>query len=371
MTALHRASGNGLVGLQQTLRGAGQSQSAEAMVRDWALMVAVDGLLDGGMTLRGANPAALSTPTLGATVNWDTPDAYSTPGAPPNGSDYVRLRGSGGSFLSGSRVRSLVFNGASTHTPMPIAWKVAHNPPGRSNAALYSGTGDERDEAIVRLVTVPRGNARLTFDAAWNLEAGYDYAFVQVSTNRGVSYRSVSCTGMTRQTARDVAPEVTRALPGYTALSQRWKRESCNLGRYAGRKVHVAFRTFNDPFVQGNPNATIPAGFWVDNIRLGGKTLSTGNTLAGWRSPTQVHRLRVTALTVRLLSIGTAAKTITVRTLKLNKLHDFSQLRNLGSLVDPGADFVAAIVTYDEPNEKIRQYARYRLTVNGVRQPGG
>jgi hypothetical protein len=84
-----------------------------------------------------------------------------------------------------------------------------------------------------------------------------------------------------------------------------------------------------------------------------------------------VHRLRVTRLTVRLLSIRTRAKTITVRTLNLNKQHDVSVRRNLGSLIDPGADFVAAIVTYDEPVEKIRQYARYRLTINGVRQPGG
>jgi hypothetical protein len=371
MTALHRASGNGLAGLQQTLRGAGRRESSAALVREWSLMVAVDGLLDSGMTLRGADPGTLSTRTLGATINWDARDAYSRAGAPPNGSDYVRLRGSGGSFLSGSRVRSLVFNGASTHTPTPIAWRVAAKPPGRGNPALYSGTGDERDEAIVRLVTVPRGNARLTFDAAWNLEAGYDYAFVQVSTNRGRSYRSLSCTGMTTQTARDVAPEVTAALPGYTDRSQQWRRHSCSLSRYAGRKVHIAFRTFNDPFVQGNPNATIPPGFWVDNIRVGTRTLSTGGTLAGWRSTTQVRRLRVTTLTVRLLSISTAAKTVTVRTLKLNKQHDLSVRRNLGSLVDPRADFVAAIVTYDEPVEKIRQYARYRLVVNGVRQPGG
>jgi hypothetical protein len=37
------------------------------------------------------------------------------------------------------------------------------------------------------------------------------------------------------------------------------------------------------------------------------------------------------------------------------------------------AETVAAIVTYDEPTELISppQYARYSLTVNGVKQPGG
>ena len=36
-----------------------------------------------------------------------------------------------------------------------------------------------------------------------------------------------------------------------------------------------------------------------------------------------------------------------------------------------GADFVGAIVFYDDPSETSFQYAPYTLTVNGVVQPGG
>jgi hypothetical protein len=32
---------------------------------------------------------------------------------------------------------------------------------------------------------------------------------------------------------------------------------------------------------------------------------------------------------------------------------------------------VVAIIAYDEPTEKVEQYAPYRLTVNGVVQQGG
>jgi hypothetical protein len=32
---------------------------------------------------------------------------------------------------------------------------------------------------------------------------------------------------------------------------------------------------------------------------------------------------------------------------------------------------VVAIVAYDEPTELVQQYAPYKLTVNGVLQPGG
>ena len=35
------------------------------------------------------------------------------------------------------------------------------------------------------------------------------------------------------------------------------------------------------------------------------------------------------------------------------------------------ADFVGAIVMYDDPTESTTDYARYALTVNGVTQPGG
>ena len=39
--------------------------------------------------------------------------------------------------------------------------------------------------------------------------------------------------------------------------------------------------------------------------------------------------------------------------------------------IDKNADFVAAIVMYDDPTESTDDYARYALVVNGVVQPGG
>jgi hypothetical protein len=43
-------------------------------------------------------------------------------------------------------------------------------------------------------------------------------------------------------------------------------------------------------------------------------------------------------------------------------LADFAQLRDF--------DKVVAVVGYDEPTEKVTQYAPYQLTVNGSAQPG-
>jgi hypothetical protein len=46
-----------------------------------------------------------------ASGNWDNPDAHSTPGAPPNGSDFVRLRDSTGRYLAAAELGSLAFAG--------------------------------------------------------------------------------------------------------------------------------------------------------------------------------------------------------------------------------------------------------------------
>jgi hypothetical protein len=48
---------------------------------------------------------------------------------------------------------------------------------------------------------------------------------------------------------------------------------------------------------------------------------------------------------------------------KVVSLPEFRQLN--------GYPKVVAIVSYDEPTEKVKQYAPYRLTANGVLQPGG
>ena len=66
-----------------------------------------------------------------------------------------------------------------------MQWTVAANPPlAPGDPALFSGLGNNRDEAIVRSITVPSGaGATLTFDALWNEELGWDFLFVQISTD--------------------------------------------------------------------------------------------------------------------------------------------------------------------------------------------
>ena len=186
-------------------------------------MVAVDGLIDDGARILGPyNEKLFTAPTLDASIKWDNPHAYDTPGAPSNGSDYVALRNAGGTFLNGGQVDSLSFQGATTHPPRPVQWSVAANPPFTpGDPALFSGAANNRDEAIVRSITVPSGaGASLTFDALWNEELGWDFLFAQISTDGGATYKSLTCTDTTTVTNPDALPtarKTCRASPATRA----------------------------------------------------------------------------------------------------------------------------------------------------------
>jgi hypothetical protein len=375
MTALHRDPGNGLAGLQDVLSGESKKLEAEDVLHDWSLMVALDGLIDDGAKISGQpKERKVSTPTLHATINWDTPDAYSTPGAPSNGADYVRLRDAGGNYLSGNQINSLSFAGATTLPTLPAQWSVDGNPPFQAgDPALYSGADNDRDEAIVQEVTVPTGaEAALTFDALWNEEEGWDFGFVQISTDGGATYDSVACTDTTEETNPDALPTAKENVPGFTGFSGAWKPETCDLSAYAGQTILLAFRTFNDPATLG-ADPSIAPGFWVDDVTLGGAVISDGSSLAGWRSFTEVRPNPVAGFTVRIISMRTDQKkpTIKVRQLQLTGDFNLKGKARVQKYVDRKADFVAAVVFYDDPSETSTQYAPYRLAVNGVTQPGG
>ena len=379
MTQLHREDAIGLPGLDVVLDRFGARRNAQDIVHNWAAMVAVDGLLDQGRNVQGGGRSLYQTPTLNATIDWDNPEAFSTPGAPPNGSDYVRIRDAAGKPLGVKDIDRLTFDGGASVIARPIAWSVDANPPGQAgDPALYSGTGDNRDEAIVRSVSVPTGaGASLTFNARWNLEedAGgpWDFGYVQVSTNGGATYQSLTCTDTRTDHNPGAIPSVVANLPGFSGDSGGWKAETCSLAAYAGQTVLLSLRTINDPATQGtDPN--IAPGFWVDDLAVGGTTISDGSSLAGWEHPSVVHPTPVHGFTVQLVAWKTqGGSPVAVTRLNLNGNFDASvsgqQLqKRLGGV---RADFVGAIVMYDEPTEQITDYAPYRLTVNGATQPGG
>jgi hypothetical protein len=374
MTRLHNEDLNGFAGYQAALNAHGPGWTTTDVIHRWAMAVAIDGLLDRGRKLRGGRASLYQTPTLNAAINWDTEHAFATPGAPPNGSDYLRLRDSSGRAVRLNDIESLRFNGASTHVPHPVEWTVdtVSPPASAANPALYSGIENSMDRAIVRQVSVPAGGGNLTFDAYWNTEDGWDFAFVQVSTDGGATYKSISCTDTVVEDPAHpfpAIPSIKAHLPGFHAFSDGWRPQTCSLAAHAGQSIYLAFRHMTDSNTQGSEDpdaAGVRPGFWVDNVAVAGTSISDGSTLTGWQSPTQVRPTPVHGFTVQLLAYKTSGKSpVRIATMRLDGNFDarVSEDRLEDLLGESQANFVGAIVTYDEPTESITDYAPYTLTV--------
>jgi hypothetical protein len=384
MSALHRNSRNGIAGLDAVLTAnapkvhgrPGPHKTAMQTIHDWSAAMALDSFAQRKHTIRGGVFKWLTIASMNAKINWENAQAYNTPGAPPNGSDYVRLRKANGAYLAAKDLRSLTFDGSPTLEPTPVEWTESATPPngttadttcdavatGSGPAALYSGCGENLDRSIVRSVAVPAGGATLSFDALWDTEDAWDYGFAQVSADGGKTWTSLATEDTTAEHDPGAVAAVVENLPGFTGDSGSWKTETADLSAYAGKNVLVGFRYITDSGVN-------EAGFWVRNIHVGSTELPS--TLAGWKTISQTNPTKVAGYTVQLVGYDAHGRTW-YYTLPLNASFDgrmnvFDLIRRLGI----HATTVGAIVTQDDPTESTTQYARYSLRVNGVLQPGG
>ncbi len=356
MTALHRADANGLAGLQEAL---GPRADAREVLHDWAAAMALDSAI-GRRHERQLRD--LRAPTLDASVDWDSPGSYAAPGAPPNGADYVRLRRADGRYLRARDLQSLTFDGASAIPGLPVEWGVDTAPPAGGPAALYTGAGNNLDRTIVRQLTVPAGSPELAFQAQWNVEedptGGWDFTFVQVSTDGGATYQSIACTSSRNDASPFARPVMHQNLPGYTAYSGGWRDERCDLSAFAGRSILLAFRHLTDGSVPGDPDdpaATIPPGFWLRGLTLNGASVADGASLVGWMSPSQARPTAVHGFTLQLVAYSSRGNGGVDRaTIRLDGSHDARLTRSqLHRLLGGHADVVGAVVMYDEPTEQV------------------
>jgi hypothetical protein len=375
MSALHHAPGNGIDGLRQVLEQSAISTTPRQLINRWAATVAVDHAIDAhGLRGRG-NPDDYTADALNGSIRWGNPQAYRDPGAPPNGSDYVRLRDASG-YLSASDVDDITFEGSTNVPPLPLEWTVDNAPPtataadtecgnipdGAAPAALYSGCGASLDRSMVRQVDVPASGGQLSFQTLFDTEEDWDYGYVQISSNGGRTWHSLSTEDTTTDHDPDAQALAVENLPGFTGDSGTWLTEHADLSKYAGKSVLIGFRYITDELEN-------EGGFWVRDISVAGTTLPS-DSLAGWESQTEAHPQVVPSWSVQLVTIGKDG----ARVAKLPLDGNFSGSLSGAALrkaVGNSAALVAAIVTLDDLPEDITQQVSYTLTANGYTQPGG
>ena len=357
---LHRAKSNGLDSVQDMLDSMAPGLSAMDVVHDWSAAMALDSWLDNGAKgISRTDKKRFTANQLDASIDWAWPGSYDSPGAPPNGSDYVLAKD--GRPVGGKSMYSLDFSGAKTYAPDPLEWVV-------DNGALYSGEGNNLDRSMVLEGTVPSDNATLSFDTHYNIEQGWDFGVVQISTDGGKTYTTLSNADTTSDHDPAAAGNIVGVLPGFTGV-QEPTTETFDLSKYAGQDVLVAFRYLTDAAANGTDD-TQP-GWWVSNVALGSTVLADGSSLDGVRSMTQVHPSEVAGWTVQLVGWTLDGNRVYYDQLKLNK--NFRGSLSLPQIRSQfgKADRIGVIVSVDDPHETATKYADYTLKINGARQPGG
>jgi hypothetical protein len=294
----------------------------------------------------------VTTTSLRSTVNLANPAANVTPGAAPNGADYVALQGANGQVLRGRDLRSLKFLGASTLPPVPLAWQTIANDPDRpGNSVLWSGNDSNLDVAAVSRVSVPAADPTLRLLEKYGAEEGFDYGYVTVSNDGGATYTPIAGD---RTVDGPFGPSINGTTTGF-------EQHSYDLSAYAGQSILLGFRYVSD----GGVNE---GGWLLDDITVGGALISDGSSLNPFDSPSEIRPTPVANWNIRLIGIDEQ------HSLALQFEINGKRSVNLGLLpllVLSLFPKVVVLVSYDEPTEQQRQYAPYTLTVNGVRQPGG
>ncbi|MET0419158.1 MAG: peptidase M6 immune inhibitor A, partial [Actinoplanes sp.] len=322
LSALHRDGlRHGLAGVRAVLPAGADFYD---VLHDFQTMTLVDKIVEEpGGTMNGVPAERVTAASLRSEVNLANETLYATPGVAPNGADYVPLP---------TPVTSVEFAGAETLPPLPIGWSIA-------DQTFFSGSGGKLDSHAVRPVTVPETNPRLTLETAYDLENHKDYGYVTVSTDGGKTFAPVTGDWTT----------FSPWGPGLTGASGRTVSAGYDLRAYAGKEILLGLRYVSN-------GAGNNGGWRIGRIALGGQTLSDGSSLDGWSSPSALAPTPVHAWHVSLVGLDDK------RAIRV-PLEEFALLESYPKVV--------AIVAYDEPTEEIKQYAPYRLTVNGVLQHGG
>ncbi len=136
---------------------------------------------------------------------------------------------------------------------VPIIPAEAHS----GDYAFWSNRVDSSDTRLTRefdLTAVDR--ATLSFWTWYDIEAGWDYAYLVVSTDGGQTWDIIP-TGRTT----DWNPHGTSYGQAYTDSSGGWIQETVDLSAYAGQRILVRFEYITD-------DATLRDGMVIDDVAI-------------------------------------------------------------------------------------------------------
>ncbi|HEX9058092.1 MAG TPA: hypothetical protein VF818_11240, partial [Ktedonobacterales bacterium] len=150
----------------------------------------------------------------------------------------------------------------------PYVHLVNNQPYGGATNEWWSNSGNDMDSTLTRafdLTSLAGKPVTLTFHAWYDLEPGFDYGYVAVSTDGGQNWTTLPAT-----TSATSNPNGANYGHGFTSQSTspagcqstaQWQPETVDLSAYAGQKILLRFETITDDAVHCQ-------GLTLDDIQI-------------------------------------------------------------------------------------------------------
>jgi len=193
----------------------------------------------------------------------------------PYSTDYIQVNGESdwAAFLNSFGLKYQFGGDLQTHT----GWQEVTLPTGEG--AMWSDDGDLIDwqmwgQADLHGIASPQ----LTINTSYSVEQGWDFVFVQVSTDGGLNWTSLSNQYTILSHDTDAMPSIVANLPGLTGDSGGFVTMSFDLGNYKGQNIMYRFRYMTD---WGGHYG----GIYIQSVKIDGKSVDLASLMTNSPPP--------------------------------------------------------------------------------------
>lgn len=320
--ALVHEPSNGLESVDAVLRQlnitdplTGKILTADDFFQDWTI---ANFLLDPSIADgRYAYPNYSSVPKISPTDSVTCPlESPASRTVNQYGADYIQ-------FLACAGEYTLSFRGAPSVRLLPAD-------PHSGRYAFWSNKGNNSNMTLTRAfdLTGVSGPVSLTYWTWYDIEADYDYLYLEASTN-GERWEILTTPSGTGEN-----PTGSSFGWGYNGQSQEWIQEEVDLSRFAGRKVWLRFEYVTDMAVNGE-------GFLLDDVSIPAINYFTDfeQDDGGWEGAGFVRVQNILPQTFRLTLVRRAPQQTTIEKMTLTGENTLT----LPLSIDMGEDMILIV----------------------------
>lgn len=137
-----------------------------------------------------------------------------------------------------------------------------YSPPKSFTDSRIGNYGNNVTNILTLVNNIPIGTfntVKVSFRTKFNIEAGYDYGQVQISTNNGVSWTALTGT-RTKPGSGTFQPN---GQPLYDGVQDEWVEETMDVSNYIGHSIKIRFYFRTDGVV-------VRDGWYIDDIKIFG-----------------------------------------------------------------------------------------------------